>query len=156
MGQSPFSHNNRSERAETSKTNHSAPLLCLVASCISAGQRAASSTTRKFLKNLSILKALSQESPNQSNCRWKLSLSWPACCTRKPKSILCKCGSDAVQEAALDLHSSSTIPSPIERRRSQEAGSKGTGLINHHRTRIKQCTVGRRGKKQSRVVLVER
>lgn len=47
-----------------------------------------------------------------------------------------------VREAALDLHSSSTIPSPIERR-SQEAGSKGTGLINQHRTGIKQCTVGR-------------
>lgn len=56
----------------------------------------------------------------------------------KPKSILCKCRSDAVQEAALDLHSSSTIPSPIERRRSQEAGSKGTGLINYHHTGTKQ------------------
>lgn len=34
--------------------------------------------------------------------------------------------SDAVQEAALDLHSSSTIPSPIkEGRRSQEAGKLG-------------------------------
>lgn len=70
--------------------------------------------------------------------------------TRKPQLILCKCRSDAVQEATLDLHSSSTIPSPIERRRSQEAGSKGTSLINHHCTGKKQCTVSREKKKTTK------
>lgn len=45
---------------------------------------------------------------------------------------------DAVQEAALDLHSSSTFPSPRKRRRrSQKAGRKGTGLIKNHHTRTK-------------------
>lgn len=63
-----------------------------------------------------------------------------------PKSILCKCWSDAVQEAALDLHSFSTIPFPIERRGSQVAGSKGIGLINYHHSGTKQCSVDGWGK----------
>lgn len=46
--------------------------------------------------------------------------------------------SGAVQEAALDLHSSSTNPSLIKRRRrSQKAGSKVAGLIKNHYMRTK-------------------
>lgn len=67
-------------------------------------------------------------------------------CMRVSLESLCRfyanAKSDAVQEAALDLHSSSTIPSSIQRRRSQEAGSEGTGPINHRRTRIKAVRCG--------------
>lgn len=146
MGPSPFSHNNRSWGAETSKTNHSAPSRVPLPAAPLLHKEWQHLPQGNKKKNLPILPALSQDNPIQSNCRWKLSQSWPVYFTRKPESILCKCRTDAVQEAALDLHSSSSIPSPIQRRRSQEAGSKGTGLINHHRTGIKQRAVGR-GKK---------
>lgn len=56
--------------------------------------------------------------------------------------------SDAVKEAALDLHSS-TIPSPIKRRRrrSQKSGSKGTSLIKNHHMRTK-AHHGQKGEKK--------
>lgn len=69
-----------------------------------------------------------------------------------PESLLCKYRSDSATRSCTwpTYSSSSTIPSPTERR-SEEARSKGTGLINHHHTGIKPYWLERGGGKQSRV-----
>lgn len=71
--------------------------------------------------------------------RRKLSQSCSIYFTRRPKPILCKCRSDAVQGDALDLHSSSTVPSLEKRKRSQETGSEGLALLRG----TKQHTLGK-------------
>lgn len=51
-----------------------------------------------------------------------------------------------MQGDALDLHSSSTTPSLVKRRGSQETGSKETNPIKNHDRGTTQYTIGQREK----------